>query len=677
MDRRDFSRPLSLRQIQVADGFWKKEMELVRKEVLPYQWAALNDQVEGAAPSYCMHNFRAAGRLNREKREQGAAFAEPVYTYRGFEALPEDPKNPDPDRFYGFVFQDTDFSKWIEAVGYSLTQHSDAALEKVADAAIDLVCEAQQEDGYLDTYYIINGRNKTFSNLRDHHELYCFGHLAEGAVAYYQATGKDKLLKAALRFADYIDSRFGPEEEKMKGYPGHEIAEMALVRLYEVTGERKYLELSRFFVEERGKRPYYFDKEHPEAVEKGKEEEQRYAYQQAHLPVRLQHEAVGHAVRAVYLYSGMADVARLTGDEGLYAACRELWDSIVKEKMYITGGVGGTAVGEAFSYPYDLPNDTAYAETCASIGLVFFARRMLQIAPDSRYADVMERALYNGVLSGMALDGKSFFYVNPLQSDPTACRKDERKSHVKPVRQKWFGCACCPPNLARLVESVGQYAYTESKDTLYVHLYVGGVMTKQVGEKQVDVRIVSQFPWEGGVLIQVRADGAKDFRLALRIPDWCGHYVLNGVGAKEGEEKDGYLYIQKDWGEEDVISLYFPMEVRLMEANPLVREDIGKAAVCRGPVVYCLEEADNGKNLHLLSLLPDARAEVTDGTVCTEPVKRIALPGLRRILPAEGGSLYRTWQPPRTESVTLQFVPYYTWANRGENEMQVWTDVSR
>ena len=275
MEKNMYSRPLSLRSMKINDKFWKQEMEVVRKEVIPYQWAALNDQVEGAAPSFCMRNFKVAGKQNKERKEQGKAFIEPKYTFRGFESLPEDQNHPE-DKFYGFVFQDSDFSKWIEAVGYSLTQHPDPKLEAIADGAIDIVCAAQQDDGYLDTYYIINGKDKIFTNLKDHHELYCMGHLIEGAVAYYEATGKDKLLKAAARFADYAAAHFGPEEGKYKGYPGHEIAEMALVRLYEVTKEPRYLELSKFFIDERGKRPYYFDKEHPEEVKKGHENDLRY-----------------------------------------------------------------------------------------------------------------------------------------------------------------------------------------------------------------------------------------------------------------------------------------------------------------------------------------------------------------------------------------------------------------
>lgn len=689
MNKNNFSSPLSLRNVQITDTFWKKEMELVRTEVIPYQWAALNDQVEGAAPSFCMHNFKAAGKLNKEKKELGTAFEEPVYTFRGFEALPEDPKHLD-DKFYGFVFQDSDFYKWIEAVGYSLTQHPDPQLEAIADGAIDIVCAAQQEDGYLDTYYILNGKDRIFTNLRDHHELYCLGHLLEGAVAYYQATGKDKLLKAASRYADYVADYFGPEEGKCKGYPGHEIAEMALVRLYETTQDSKYLDLAKYFIDERGKQPYYFDKEHPEEVKKNPNG-LRYAYNQAHLPVREQDEAVGHAVRAVYLYSGMADIARLTEDDTLFDACKRLWDNMVQKKLYITGGIGGTHMGEAFSFNYDLPNDTAYAETCASIGLVFFARRMLEIYPDVQYADVMEQALYNTVLAGMALDGKSFFYVNPLEVLPKACHKDERKFHVKPVRQKWFGCACCPPNLARTLSSVSSYAFTETEDTLFVHLYIGSELKKNVNGTDVSVHMTSEFPWNGKVTLQ--ADSADTpFTLALRIPGWCTSYqvsllgaahnpisgseAITGLDASEYTIKDGYLYITRKWKESETLTLDFPMEIQVWNANPNVREDIGRAAVTRGPITYCLEEADNGSDLHLLTLDWNAPAQVRDFTVCGESVKEILMQGFKEDKEKEAPQrLYRPVQTAEKSPVTLRFIPYYTWANRGENEMSVWVRV--
>lgn len=699
MEKERFSNPVKLNDIRITDDFWKRKIELVRTEVIPYQWDAINDNVPGATKSYCMRNFRVAGSLNEKMHTLGNSFIPPTYTFRGFEALPEDPERPDPNSFYGFVFQDTDFSKWIEAVAYMLTQYPDPALESLADQAIDTVVAAQADDGYLDTYYIINGRDMTFSNLRDHHELYCFGHLTEGAVAYYQATGKRKLLDAAIRFADYIDYVFGPEPDKCHGYPGHEIAEMALVRLYDVTGEERYLNLAKFFIDERGTRPYYYDLEdHPDVKIKGHEDEERYSYQQAHKPVREQTEATGHSVRAVYLYSGMADIARHFEDEELYEACKRLWDNMVNRRMYVTGGIGQTHIGEAFSFDYDLPNDTAYAETCASIGLIFFARRMLQIAPESKYADIMERALYNGALSGMALDGKSFFYVNPLESDPKANALDARKAHVKSVRQKWFGCACCPPNIARLVSSIGSYAYTASEDTFYVHLYIGG----QISAFGRDIEIKSGFPWDGNVRIRVSAaaDDSKPFKLALRIPDWCdATFDISGADTAKEDFKDGYLYIEVSDSDETDIKLNFPMDIKLIAASEAVREDFGKLCISRGPLVYCLEEKDNGPELYKLAIDTErfagqAHAEIFE--ICGDPCKIVYVPGIRRqdytssditvdianspkgklMLNELGTSLYAPYRPLHNTNRTLKFIPYFMWANRGENEMRVWIDTA-
>ncbi len=689
MNTKRFSDPLSLQQIKVTDNFWKKEMELVRTEVIPYQWDALNDNVPGAAPSFCMKNYKLAADLNARKKSD-PSYEQPVWTTSNFELVPEDMDHLE-ERFYGFLFQDTDFTKWVEAVAYSLTQHPDAALEKLADDAIDVVCAAQLDNGYLDTFYIINDQSKIFSNLRDNHELYCFGHLTEGAVAYYEATGKDKLLKTACRYADYIDSRFGSGEDKCKGYPGHEIAEMALVRLYHATGEERYLNLSRFFIDERGKKPYYFDSEtdHKFTPKPG-DTSLRHFYHQAHLPVREQNEATGHAVRAVYLYSGMADIARLTEDEGLLAACNTLWDNIVNKKMYITGGIGSTNHGEAFTYAYDLPNDMAYAETCASIGMVFFARRMLQIKPDARYANIMERELFNGVLSGMALDGKSFFYVNPLEVLPKACREDARKFHVKPIRQKWFGCACCPPNIARLLSSIAAYACTENEDTLFVHLYMGCELKKKIGENKVSVQITSGFPYHGNAAIEINSDVPVQMTLALRLPDWAEKCTVNGVTSKNDEItdailseiaastdvssaniSDGYLYLSGTWSGNQKINLDFPMTVRIMAANPSVREDIGKVAVTYGPMVYCLEEADNGNNLHLLRLnCEDPDFKITPDAILGAP--SITAKGYREEGEKEGENLYHVYQEPKLTKCELTFLPYYMWNNRGEGEMSVW-----
>lgn len=669
MDNKKITKPIDLKKIQITDDFWKRQIVLVRDTVIPYQWEALNDRVPDAQPSYCMHNFKVAGKINEEIKNT-KDFVQPVYTTNGFCVWPEDEKDPD-DRFYGFVFQDSDFAKWVEAVAYILQQYPNPELEKVADEAIDIVCKAQQPDGYLDTFYIINDISKRFTNLRDNHELYCLGHLTEGAVAYYEATGKNKLLLAACRYADCIAAHIGPEADKLHGYPGHEIAEMALARLYEVTGEEKYLELGLYFVNERGKRPYYYDQE-----DTGKVKERdglRYQYQQAHLPVRQQTEAVGHAVRATYLYSGMADFARITQDESLKEACETIWDDIVQKKMYITGGVGGTHMGEAFSFAYDLPNDTAYAETCASIGMVFFARRMLEMEPNSKYGDVMERELYNIILSGMGLEGTSFFYVNPLEVLPEACHKDERKEHVKPIRQKWFGCACCPPNLARLISSIGTYAFTEKEDAVFVHLYIGSSYKKSMETGEVTININSEFPWNGHVKVQVESSAGKEFTIALRIPDWCEDYQIKGLGNMETQIVNGYLYITKVW-EDDLLELEFSMDVKILEADSRLRENIGKAAVMRGPIVYCLEEADNGNHLHLIKIDENAKFKTENQQIATEPVLAVKAEGWRQ-KKSESTDLYTPYKKAEFERVMLTWIPYYTWSNRGEGEMQVWTRI--
>ena len=681
--------PISLRNVKVKEGFWKDRMELVRKEVIPYQWDALNDRIPEAAKSYCMRNYRVAGKLTKAKalaKANNETYNPKIYPLDTFETLPEDPENLE-DRFYGFLFQDSDFSKWVEAVAYSLTQHPDAELEGIADDAIDVICAAQQENGYLDTYYIINDISKVFTNLRDNHELYCFGHLTEGAVAYYQATGKDKLLKCAARYADYIYSRFGYGEGQIKGYPGHEIAEMALVRLYEATGDKKYLELCNFFLDERGVRPYYFDSEMDRKIPKGKENEERYEYNQAHKPVREQDEAVGHAVRAVYLYSGMADAARINGDAKMLEALDKIWKNITEKKMYITGGIGATHHGEAFSFNYDLPNDTAYSETCAAIGLVFFARRMLQIRPDSKYADVAERALYNGVLSGIALDGKSFFYVNPLSVDPEACKKDPGKFHVKPVRQKWFGCACCPPNIARLLSSIAAYAFTEDENTLYVHQYISADITKKVSGGEYQFSIDSKLPDYGKVKVSARKiSGDKPVTLAVRIPGWCDNYSLNGKKYKRDCApsmvdgcsvsniylKDGYLYITGRFEEDEVLEFDFDMPVKIMVSNQKVTENEGRVAVTRGPLVYCLEQADNGEGLNSIYLDPLASYTVQDFDICGLKTKCISTNGIKKVVSVSDTDLYSVYTPVQTLDTKVVLIPYFSWANRGEGQMQVW-----
>lgn len=697
-----FSDPVPLSDVTVSDGFWSGEQELIRSSMIPFQWDALNDRVPGAEKSWCIRNFETVVRhLNGDLPKTEKEYTPPIFTYNGVTVAPGDPDNPDPDHFYGTVWQDSDLYKWIETAAYSLAAHPDEQLESTVDGAVDLICAAQLDNGYINTYYTLSGLDKSFTNLRQFHELYCFGHLLEGAVAYWQATGKDKLLKAACRYADYVDSRFGHGEGQMAGYPGHEVAEMALVRLYHATGERRYLDLAKYFIDERGTEPHYFDLEARRRAEAAGEKyventnPNRYAYNQAHLPVRDQHEAVGHAVRAGYLYAGMADVARLTDDPTLIDACRTLWRNIVDKKLYITGGVGATNDDEAFSYNYDLPNDSAYSETCAAVALVFFARRMLEIEANSEYADVMELALYNTVLAGMALDGKSFFYVNPLEVNPEACRKNTHLFHVTPERWAWNGCACCPPNLSRLVESVQEYAYTENETTLFTHLYLGGSVSKRFGETTMKLNVEANLPWSGDVKASLDLDKPVKATLAFRIPGWTSRAkadvsisvhtagglndgFVSEMGGRSLRVEHGYLYIEGVWSDGDVITLHLPMPVRMLASNKHVREDIGKVAFMRGPITYCMEQADNGSDLHLLSVDHTSIAEeckgvsVEDWNELGTPMKRLMVPALREEQSPSDSPLYSDWSASPSTKVTATFIPYYAWANRGEGEMSVW-----
>lgn len=642
MNSKLYTVPIQAGLYQIDDPFWSKKRETVRTQMIPYQWKALNDRIEGAAPSHCIKNFKIAAGL-----EEG--------------------------RFEGRVFQDSDVAKWLEAVGYSLSWHKDEELERTADEVIDIIAAAQQPDGYLDTYYIINGLDKRWTNLMNNHELYCAGHMIEAGIAYYEGTGKRKLLDVVIRLADCIDRTFGPEEGKLHAYPGHEIIEMVLVRLYHQTNEEKYLNLAKYFIDERGQEPLYFKQEREKYGNTYYWEDSLFQeqYFQAGKPVREQKEAEGHAVRAVYLYSGMASAAKETGDESLWEACTGLWDNVARKQMYITGAIGSSDYGEAFTFDYDLPNDTAYGETCASIGLIFWARRMLEMEPKREYADVMERALFNTCLSGMSLDGRKFFYVNPLEVNPEACRKDQLKKHVEYERQPWFECACCPPNLARLITSLGSYAVTVNESAMYLHLYVGGRMKNPVND--MVLRIESGLPWSGEVAVTVEECREESYDLALRMPGWADQasVCLNGEEESKFVEADGYIHFQREWKQGDVIKLSFDMPVRVNRANPSVKENIGKVAVSRGPLVYCLEEIDNGKELHRLSLCMDQEIEVLPGAAFEGSIE---LKGWGRRLSDEGwnGALYTSDVDEVYEEQRLIFVPYYMWNNRGAGEMTVW-----
>ena len=632
-----------VKNVTVEDGFWSDMQKKVIDVAIPYQEKILNDEIEGVEKSHALANFRIAAGM-----EEG--------------------------EFYGMVFQDSDVAKWLEGVAYSLTVKPDPDLEARADAVIDTIEKAQQPDGYLNTYFTIKEPEHRWQNLQECHELYCAGHMMEAAVAYYECTGKDKLLKVMCRMADHINERFGPEDDKEKGIPGHEEVEIGLLRVYRATGEKKYLDLANYFINQRGKDPDYFIKEkekrgwvhfdmHPEDRE----------YNQQHKTVYEQDAAVGHAVRALYLYTAMADLAGETDNAPLKAACEKLWNNVTKKQMYITAGVGSTYQGEAFTKDYDLPNDSVYAETCASIALVFFAKKMLQMEVKGDYADVMERAFYNGTISGMQLDGKRFFYVNPLEVNPGLSGVTPDLAHVLPQRPGWYRCACCPPNLVRMVTSLGSYAWDESEDTIYSHMFVGqsADLTKAAVEGE------SSYPWEGKVVYHVSSKTDDAFTFAIHIPSYIKAFdvTLNGQKIETADAmKDGYLYLTGSWGVEDIISISFDLPVRKIYANQKVKDNAAQAALMRGPIVYCFEGVDNGEEIQ--SILLPKTWEGTVETVTEGMLKGMCILKGKAYRMQGSDELYSEEAPTLTET-EVTAIPYYAWGNRGLNQMRVWMNDLR
>ncbi|MFO7959173.1 MAG: glycoside hydrolase family 127 protein [Candidatus Brocadiia bacterium] len=638
--------PVPFENVQFTDRFWAPRMETNRSVTLPAQYEHLKD----------------TGRIDAWR-------------------LDWQPGDPNPPH----KFWDSDVAKWLEAVGWTLAAGPDPELERLADRVIELIAGAQQPDGYLNTHFTVAEPDKRWTNLRDDHELYCAGHLIEAAVAYHRATGKERFLKVLRRYAEHIDRVFGREEGQLPGYPGHEEIELALVKLYRATREERFLGLASYFINERGREPHYFDRE----AERRREEppqrdpasdEAPYSYWQAHLPVHQQSTAEGHAVRAMYLYSGMADVALETGDVELADACRRLWDNATRRRMYVTGGIGSGRRGERFTFDYDLPNETAYAETCAAIGLVFFAHRMLRFEADGRYADAMERTLYNGVLSGISLDGRRYFYENPLTVHPGATRfHGLNHGSGEVTRRPWFGCACCPPNIARLLASLPQYAYGQSADTAFVHLYVQGTAELSLGGNPVGLDVETDYPWDGDVQISVSPEGPGEFTLALRVPGWCRapRAAVNGTPVPlEAALQSGYARIRRWWRPGDTVELQLPMRVERIEASPRVRADCGRVALQRGPLVYCLEEVDNGPDLRDIVLPRDSALEAHPAADLPEGVLALNGPALRRDPSEWDGELYRA-TPSSLREVRIKAVPYFAWCNREPGEMLVWIQDGR
>lgn len=559
-----------------------------------------------------------------------------------FSALKCEWKEGDPDLPH--VFWDSDIAKWIESVGYILNFYKNDEMEAVADRAIADICENMDENGYFNSHFLVTGERFT---VRNEHELYCAGHLMEAAVAYYKSTGKRALLDAMCKYADYIEKVFVKEQSAAFVTPGHPEIELALVKLYEVTGEKRYLELSKFFIDKHG------------ANEKDKELYPgcHLLYNQDEKPLRERDTVDGHCVRALYLLSGAADIALLYDDKELFEATERCFDNVVNKRMYITGATGSTCHGESFTIDYDLPDRDAYAETCASISLAFFANRMLKLSVDSKYADAVERVMYNGILAGISMDGKSFFYENPLEIDVDfnevhPCTDGGRRYPIT-QRKEVFDCSCCPPNVTRFIGGIGEYMYSHNEDTLFVHQYIDSQLVFE------GMRVVqkTQYPVNGEV--EFTFNNNQNRCVAFRIPGWCKDFTVN----KDYIEKNGYVYIQV--AQDDVVKFNFQMPVRFLSANKRVHTAAGKVAVMRGPVVYCLEGVDNGKDLTALKVDIKASAVIEDGEFI---VPDIFVKGYKE---PDNDNLYFEATDDLTKC-DLKFIPYYAYANRGESDMLVW-----
>lgn len=601
-------RPVPVENVHLEDAFWAPRLQTVREATLPAQHQLIEE----------------TGRLLNFRRVSGKGKGE----------------------FQGLYFNDSDVYKWIEAVAFSLASSYDKELHALTRKVIADVEAAQDEDGYLNTYFTFARESERWTNLRDMHELYCAGHFIQAAVAFYRATGERDLLEVACRFVDHIASIFGPS--KRLGTPGHPEIEMALVELYRVTGKKEYLDLSEFFIDKRGtgligRSPYHID----------------------HKPLRELDEIVGHAVRSIYLNCGAADLYMETGDDALWDALLRLWHNMTERRMYVTGGAGSRYQGESFGEDYELPNARAYAETCAAIASVMWNWRMLLVSGEGRFADVMELALYNGFLSGLSLDGEEYFYVNPLA---------DRGGHR---RERWFRCACCPPNIARLLASLPGYFYSISSEGIWVHLYAESTAQLSMKENSVTLAQHTRYPWEGKIEMVIEPETAEPFSLFLRIPGWCreANVLVNGEAIEEPVEPGKYLAIRRVWEPGDRVQLSFSMPIERLSCHPYVFENAGRVALKRGPLVYCVEQADNPECDIWGLILP------SESPLSVEWMPRLlnglmAIRGEALAIGAEEPEdhLYRTVTDalPKPRPVRFTAIPYYAWANRESGPMTVW-----
>lgn len=639
-------------KVTVSGGFWSKKRSVISNISIPYQWKVLGDQIAGAPRSNALQNLRIAA-------------GESTGTVQGF------------------PFQDTDVAKWLEAASYSLRFSVDTQLENSIQEAIRLIGAAQRDDGYINSHFLskeqqekqgipdIEIKDRRWEDLKWGHELYTAGHLIEAGAAHYAATGKENLLSIVCKLADCLVQTFGKEEGKQHLCCGHPEIELALFRLFEATGNASYKELALYFLDIRGTDPAFFsmtDSEKNDEMRKWLDAD----YFAAHEPVRKMRTPAGHAVRAVYLYEAMSDAVFYTGDKEMKEALFSLWNNMVSKQMYITGGIGSQGWGERFTIDYDLPNGVAYTETCASIGLFFLASKMFRLHTSSVYADIAERVLYNGLLSGISLDGTKYFYVNPLEVVPETA--DARQDHmwVKKQRVPWFGCACCPPNIARLITSIDQYLYTEKDGEVYFQHYAESELFYESESFKTVLEQKTDYPWSGDIYITVKAFEGRAVPFNFRKPSWADSFSVNvnGKPVEKVSVDKGYIRLERVWRKDDTIKLSFPMQVKFMYSNPLVHENAGKTALQRGPVLFCLESIDNTENLS--TVIIDQKEAIS--------VEKSVIAGCDSIVlrtkayceqPFDQDDLYSQTAPERRK-IDLRAIPYHQWGNRGECEMRVW-----
>lgn len=622
--------PVSFTSVKVNDLFWGQRLKASREITIPLAFSKCEETGR-------YENFIKA--------------ANPSNTYK-VEGLP---------------FDDTDVYKTIEGASYSMQTYPDKKLSKYIDSILVIVAAAQEPDGYLYTSRTMNPQHphewagsKRWEKVEDlSHEFYNLGHMIEGAVAHYQATGKRNFLDIAIKYADCVEREIGNGPGKQIKVPGHQIAEMALAKLYLVTGQKKYLDLAKFFLDKRG---YTFIKQE---------------YSQSHKPVLEQDEAVGHAVRAAYMYSGMADVAALTGDSDYIRAIDNIWENVVSKKLYITGGIGARHHGEAFGDNYELPNLTAYNETCAAIANVYWNHRLFLMHGDAKYYDVLERTLYNGLISGVSMDGGTFFYPNPLESDGTY-KFSQGACH----RQPWFGCACCPSNLSRFIPSLPGYVYAIKDRDIYINLFMSNTTNLQVEGENISLKQITNYPWDGDIQVEVTRTSRKPFNLMIRIPGWVRNEVLpsnlysyadhksmnysvkvNGESVKSDLDK-GYLSIGRKWKRGDQITIHFDMLPRTVKAHQQVEANKGRVSFVRGPIVYCAEWADNDFEIPSTLIPAKPEIQIVDKPGVLNGVKELKIQA-QSLFTNEKGFL-------ETKNVTLSLIPYYAWSHRGDGQMAVW-----